>query len=51
MISIGINAEHRVDSGEVQSRSLLGFIVVLDERLERFEFAHVLSVATNNVVL
>ena len=48
--NLGVVAEYRVDSGEVQPRSLLSFIVVLDERLERSEFTHVLSVASNNIV-
>ena len=48
--NLGVVAEHRVDSGEVQPRSLLSFIVVLDERLERSEFTHVLSAASNNIV-
>ena len=32
--NLGVVAEYRVDSGEVQPTSLPGFIVVLDERLE-----------------
>ena len=47
---LGIVAEYCVDSGEIQPRSLLGVIVVLDQRLERAEFTHVLSVAVDSIV-
>ena len=47
---LGVVAEYRVDSGEIQPRSLLGVIVVLDERLERAEFTYVLSIVANSII-